>query len=376
MLIPSVLLMSVCFLAQTAWHWDPHYPISTPQHRWNPNVLLIIVLLTLLIGLRTDYNDTTAYIAGFRDAPPLSDLLSSTANLSPLKNPLFELYTSLFRTLTENYHLYFMASGLFISGSMVSLFRRLSEDEPASFSLNLFTYLTLGTYFFSLAAMKQTIAMAFLALAIPPLLEKKYVRFFVLVLIAGLFHTYAFLVVILPFLTGRPWRGITFIIVFGTFAVMATFESTISSFLVYADAIGKGISSDEVFSGAGMSLLRVGVYGVVPIISFLFRPILEPQMSRRQYLMLHMSILSFMFMLLAAINGANMFGRMARYFELGTVYMFPWVIRHLFNHRSVPVVTSIYAAAFLFFLAYGFWDFGQVYHSISLFQFISELVPI
>ena len=109
----------------------------------------------------------------------------------------------------------------------------------------------------------------------------------------------------------------TWALILGTVAVMLTFEDTITTFLTYADAIGRAASSEMVFSGEGMNLFRVAVYGVVPVASLLFRPILEPQMERRHYLLLHMSIVSFMFMLLASINGANMFGRMARYFELG-----------------------------------------------------------
>ena len=154
---------------------------------------------------------------------------------------------------------------------------------------------------------------------------------------------------------------------------MLTFHDTISSFLKYADLIGKSASEEMVFSGEGMNLFRVAVYSIVPVISLTFRWILEPQMERKHYIMLHMSIISFMFMLLASIDGANMFGRMARYFEVGTIYMFPWCIRHLFTRNSQTIVVLSYIGLFGLFAAYQYINFDSVYYSISLWQFFNSI---
>ena len=262
MLTLILLLTAVCFLAATARRWHPQAAFQDLRRRWDPNLVLIAVLLSLLIGLRTDYNDTTAYIQGFREAPLLSGFLADPESWDVLRNPLFESYTSLCRTFTGNYHVYFMLSGLFIAFATVSFLRRVSEED--TFALDLFTYITLGTYMFALAAMKQTIAMAILALAVADLAEGKRLRFAALVLLAGLFHTYAFLALGLLLLTGKPWRWVTWVLILGTVAVMLTFEDTITTFLTYADAIGRAASSEMVFSGEGMNLFRVAVYGGLP----------------------------------------------------------------------------------------------------------------
>lgn len=334
------------------------------------NILLMLPLIGLL-GLRTAYNDTGAYIEGFRHAPNLSEFFADPESFELLGNPLFDLYTSAIRTVTDNYHIYFMIAAIFVVVLMVTFLYRLSE--PDTYTLTIFTYLTLGTYFFALAAMKQTIAMAVLCHSVLALRERKYPRFTVLVLLAGLFHTYAWCFFVLLLLTGKPWRLRTFAVVAVTIFVMLTFNNSISSLLEYADEIGKGASEEMVFSGEGMSILRVAVYGIVPVTSLIFRRILEPQMERKHYIMLHMSIISFMFMLLASINGANMFGRMARYFEVGTIYMFPWIIRHLFDKKSQSIIVPAYVGAFGIFAAYQYIGFDSVYQSISLPQFLIEL---
>ena len=97
-------------------------------------------------------------------------------------------------------------------------------------------------------------------------------------------------------------------------------------------------------------------------------------MGRKEYLFLHMSIVSFMFMLLASIDGANIFGRMARYFEIGLVYMYPWTLQHLFSGKNRSVAKFAYVVCFFVFFAYGYWDFSSGYHAITLLQFIKSLV--
>lgn len=335
------------------------------------NIMLMLPLIGLL-GLRTYYNDTAAYISGFDAAPTLNAFFQNAKNYDLLGNPLFNLYTSAIRTVTDNYHVYFMIAAIFVVVLMITFFYRIAEED--TYTLTIFTFLTLGTYFFALAAMKQTIAMAVLCHSVLALRDKKYFRFSLLVFVAGLLHTYAWVFFVLLFLTGKPWSLRTYAVVAVTVAIMLTFNSSISRLLEYADEIGKSASEELIFSGDGMNILRVAVYGIVPVASLLFRRILEPQMERKHYILLHMSIVSFMFMLLASINGANMFGRMARYFEVGTVYMFPWIIRHLFVSDSQKIVVPVYVGAFGVFATYQYWGFDLEYSSISLWKFFSSLI--
>ena len=335
------------------------------------NILLMLPLIALL-GLRTSYNDTGAYIAGFRDSVTLAEFFSEPANYDLLENPLFNLYTSAVRTVTDNYHIYFMIAAVFVVVMMVTFFYCISECD--TYALNIYTYLTLGTYVFALAAFKQTIAMAVLCQSVLALRDRKYFLFLLLVFIAGLFHTYAWCFVVLLLLTEKPWKIQTFAVIAATAFIMLTFNDSISRILEYADTIGKSASEEMVFSGEGMNILRVAVYSIVPVLSLIFRRVLEPQMERKQYIMLHMSIISFMFMLLAAIDGANMFGRMARYFEVGTIYMFPWIIRHLFKQKSQKAVVTAYVGAFGIFAAYQYMGFDSAYSGITLLELLRSVI--
>src|SRR5699024_2382187 len=103
--------------------------------------------------------------------------------------------------------------------------------DPENFAFSMFLYTTIGTLMLSIAAQKQILAMSVLTLALSALFEKKYIRYYIIVFLAGLIHTYAWTFFFLPLLATKPWSFRTFILLIITIVVMYTFQSTISSFL-------------------------------------------------------------------------------------------------------------------------------------------------
>ena len=338
--------------------------------RWDLCLFLAVAAFTLFVGLRTNYNDTRAYIQGFRNAGTFSEFLSDPDNLDPMHNPLFYGATALSRTLTDNYHLYFLAFAALDTTLFFRFLQRYAGEQDFGFSMYLF--FCMGTAVFSLAAMKQVTAMAVLTLAIPALLDKRWLRFGVVVALAGLIHTYAFLFAILPLCVSRPWNMRTFLLIAGTILVMWTFDSSISTVLSYADTMGKHVAEYEVFDGNRMNFLRVAVYGVVPAITLVFRRRLVSRMNRAQRLLTNMSVISLMFMLLGTVNGANMFGRVATYFELGAICMLPWCIRELFTPRSAQVVRIGGGLFFLVFFLYDNLGFSHSYATVTIVGFLKS----
>ena len=88
---------------------------------------------------------------------------------------------------------------------LIRFVQRYTAD--GNFAFGLWLFFGIGAYVFSMAAMKQITAMAVLTLAVPALNERKWAKYYIIVALAGLLHTYAFLFVFLPLLTGKPWGG-------------------------------------------------------------------------------------------------------------------------------------------------------------------------
>ena len=364
-----ILVMAASVFFSYCSEWTGGRSLEGRPVRWNIWLVLMTVVMTMFSGLRTGYNDTAAYISGFLNADSVAVFLASPDNLNILHNPLFYFVTSVFRGLTDNYHIYLMAFSALNTVLFVRFLRRYATE--GNFAFTVYLYFTIGVFTFSMAALKQITASALLTVAIPALVEKKWGRYFVIVIVAGLIHTYAFIFLFLPFLTGKPWGWKSILLLLATVWVMLTFETTIGSVLEYADSMGKHVAEYEVFDGNQMNPFRVAVFAVVPVAAWIFRRYLEPELDREKCILLNMSIISLMFMLLASMNGANMFGRLARYFVLGSVVALPWIVDSVFNKRSARLLKNIAAICYFAFFLYDNQMFSQNYQSIPIWGFFA-----
>lgn len=334
--------------------------------------VLLVTILVLFAGLRTSYNDTGNYIRIFNESPGLAAFFADPENLNPLANPLFYIVLNLIKDLTNNAQVLIFLTSFFAQICFIKFIKRYSTN----FVFSVFIYFTLGTFALSMAAMKQIAAMAILTLAVPFFERKKWPQYYLLVFVAMLMHTYAIAFIVLPLFAQKPWKSFTFIFAFATVILLMNFQDAITTFLEQADEVGKTIADYEVFDDHTVNIFRIAVYAVPPLISLVFQKWIFCDTTKMKYVLVHMSIISLACMIMGTQSGANMFGRMANYFELGTVCTLPWMLEQTFDKRSNRLISSAAVVAFLGYFMYANMiasDFGQVYRSMSLFQFIVSL---
>ena len=335
-------------------------------------MIIVIAWMTCFSFLRTDYNDTYTYRVFFSEAQSLAEGFSNGTFTDWTGNPLSMLYRSLIREITENYHIYFFFPAILSSFSVVKLCKQYSVN-PA-FSILIF--FSIGTYVAYIAALKQCLAMFFLLIALPYGIEKKYVRFYLLVLVAMLFHTHAFMFAIVPLLTEKPWGKVTWAgLAFVVFALL-TYDVTLGAFMEYAQSLGAFINENEVFDGHQINILRVVVYWVPALLALVFRKRLFNDSTRIENLFVGMSIVSAFILTIGLAEGANLYARMAGYFEVATAVALPWMIKKLFTKQSAQLVTACAAILYFGYFLYEFGvskDFGSSYRAISMWQFITSL---
>lgn len=336
-------------------------------------MIVVIVWLTCFSFLRTNYNDTANYIFFWRTAASTSDFLAGGGLLDLTGNPLSMFWQSFSHNIAENYHVYFLPPALLSSFAVVKLLKRYAVSP--SFSLLIF--FSIGTYIMYMAALKQCFAMFFLLLSIPYAEEKKYVRFYLLVVIAILFHTHAFMFAILPFLFGKPWGKVTWIGFAAVLLAMATYDTTLGAFMRYAQSIGALVDESELFDGHQINFLRVIVYWIPTLLALIFRRRLFSNSSRMENLFANMAIVSSMILTIGTVQGANLYARMAAYFEIAQAITVPWMIKKLFDIHSRKVVIAVAYVCYFVYFCYEFGvskGFGGQYRAISLWQFLLELL--
>ena len=342
---------------------------------WKKSDIFMIIVIFWLCSysfLRTSYNDTFTYRVNFAAAESVSTFISSGGLWDWTGNPLSILYRDFIRGLTDNYHIYFFFPALLSSIAVIKLCKRYSVDS--AFSLLLF--FSIGTYMMYVAALKQCFAIFFLLMAIPYAAERKYLRFYALVFIAILFHTHAFLFAIVPLLIEKPWGKVTWMLLAATVFAMVTYDTTLGAFMEYAQSIGALVDEGELFDGHSINVLRVLVYWIPALIALIFHRRLFSDSTAIENVFVNMSIVSAFILSIGMVQAANLFARMAGYFEIATIIALPWMIKKLFTKQSAQIVTI--CASVLYFVY--FWYENAInrgidadYNAITLWQFILSL---
>ena len=334
--------------------------------------IALLIVLVLFAGLRTSYNDTQNYISGYKSAPTLAELLSDAENLNPFKNPLFYIFRSAMKSVTDNAQWHILFSAAITQCCFIWFFKRYSKH----FLFSIFLYFTLGTFVFTLAALKQVLGMAILTLALPFLEKRKWIPYYLIVIAAMLIHTYAIAFAVLPFFVVRPWKTFTYVFVIAMVVIMMNFKEVITAFMEQANDLGKTLADYELFDDATINVFRLAVYAVTPLLSLLFQKWVSRNSTQLDHILIHMSIISLAFMSMGTQSGANMFARMAMYFELGTICCLPKMLDSIFEQRSYRLVAAISVICFCGFFIYAntiAGDFDSEYRAISAWQLIADL---
>ena len=341
-----------------------------------PDIFLVIIIcwLSAFIFLRTSYNDTGNYIWEWRYGTKSWEEFLASGELQKLgSNPLYDLYRTILREITDNYHVFFFFPAVLSCVSSIKLFKRFSVNPTFS----LVVFFSIGTYIMYMAAMKQCFAAAILMFALPYAIDRKYIQYFLLVLFAMMFHTHAFVFLAVPLFFRKPWDKTTWVVLVAVFAAMATYNRTFDAFMNFALSLGVNIADFEVFDGHSINPVRIIVYAIPAIISFFFREKLYRNSNRIENMFANMSIYTVFILMIGLIQGANLFARMAAYYEIALSVSLPWMIHKLFEKKSERYVTTIATICFFCYFLYEFGiskGFGSGYHAITLWQFVQELL--
>lgn len=372
----TVILMylsEVCFPVRI-----PSRELQCGRHHFvwkKSDVFLIIIIfwLSAFSFLRTNYNDTVNYIYDFLNLTDPLDVFLAENNLLDLGGcPLFYFYQTLAHEFTDNYHIFFMFPALLSNIAVIKLIKRYSVS-PA-FSVLIF--FSVGTYVMYIAAMKQSIAVSILLFALPYALDGKNVQYYLLVILAMLFHTHAFVFLVVPFFMEKPWGKVTWFLLATVLFAMLTYNATFGTFMNIALGWGINVVDWEVFDGHSIHPIRVVLYWIPVIMTLCFRDRLFYNSSREQNLFANLSIGAAFILTIGLVQGANLFARMAAYYEIAVCISLPWMIQKLFTKQSAKLVTVF--AGILYF-AYFLYEFGisksfsTEYTAITFRQFISSL---
>ncbi len=180
---------------------------------------------------------------------------------------------------------------------------------------------------------------------------------------------------IAPFLMFKPWTNKTYILlaVFGLIGL--GIQPLLGTVVDITTMLGEEYDA-ATFTGEGINIFRLAVVWVPVIVSFFVRKYLREANTKKDNLILNLTILNAEIMFIGLFGTANYFGRLANYFLIFQALCLP----HLFNGfttGSKKIITFLCVFCFLLYFYYAnvinqYFDNG--FYSISFLSYIRGVV--
>lgn len=365
-----ILLAACLALAFMIEYRDKSLEQNDVKRRERFFTFVLILVLGFFCGLRTWGNDTGTYIEIYEILTPKLEKLSSEKLWNFSDGIALTFLFSLFKTIgfTAQDVLMFYA---FASAIPYVLFVR---RHSTNLAFGVFLMFATGFYTFSLAAIKQSMATGICLLAVNAAIDKKWIRYLLLVGLASLFHPYAIVYLLVPLMFFKPWTPRTFVYI--AVFVLAGFylDSLIGTVLDITDMMGAAYDSES-FTQEGVNIFRVLVSFVPLALSIFYRDRLFKKSTRAENLMFNLAMLNALIMFVGIFGTANYFARLANYFLPAQVIVLPWILQKASSQDRgwlTPVSIVGYTGYFIYENAI-VRPFDTSYSHTTLWKYLSDL---
>lgn len=340
------------------------------RHKEKIFFFLMAVVAAVFVGLRTSYNDTATYRYSYElMSTGMGNILNLDLSLG--SNPGFNILNTILKTIGFSTQDFLMIYAVVTVGINFWFVRKYSDN----IWLSVFLFFTMGCYTFTMAAIKQCVAVAFCLIGIDRLLREKKISFVFWILLASTFHPYSLMYLIAPFLMFKPWTNKTYILlaVFGLIGL--GIQPLLGTVVDITTMLGEEYDA-ATFTGEGINIFRLAVVWVPVIVSFFVKKYLREANTKKDNLILNLTILNAEIMFIGLFGTANYFGRLANYFLIFQALCLP----HLFNGfttGSKKIITFLCVFCFLLYFYYAnvinqYFDNG--FYSISFLSYIRGVV--
>lgn len=256
--------------------------------------------------------------------------------------------------------------GLFFICSLITigcLVYRYYSMKLGNMSMLLYLYITLGSYASAMNGTRQWFVSSLLFLALPLIIKRKWIWFFIIVIGLSTMHSSALVFIALYFIVVQPaWGKTTKYMIYFVIGLLITYPITgtyISNFLEGSNY--SQYSSDIVSGSGGTSIIRIITYVLPVSLAYFFR---DKMKNEPNYdIIMNMAVLDMLFMMMAIQNW--IYARFCIYFEPYLLIVYIWDLKYCFDVKSKKVTYAmylLYGAVWFWYQMYVAWS-GQIYTS-------------
>ncbi|MBQ7573020.1 MAG: EpsG family protein [Clostridia bacterium] len=309
-------------------------------------MFIVCLCFILFVGLRTWYNDTTLYT---KEAWQFTKTTIDWSFDNVFRDAYFgfTVYITLIKKYINNAQWLLMLSSIITNLAFLIFYRRHSR----TFAFTVLSFILVGPFLLTCAALKQVIAMAIALIGVNKFLQGDKKALYISLVFAYTFHPYIIVLGVMPFLiSDKVWDGKMWTIVI--FALMASVSlSQVLGFLLnITEGMSKTYTAEELLDHT-INPLRVIVEACPVILSFMLRHIINAKHDRVMNLGVNMMVISFLFTFASLFGNPIYIYRMGNYFCFMNAIVIPWMLTECMQHdkRRDITVTMFFVLYFIVF---------------------------
>ena len=306
-------------------------------------IFYVIFALTLIIpqAFRYGYEDTNNYKGIFHSLP---DNLNEAFEMFPdYKGWIFVQWC--LRHISTNGQFLIIVCAIIFTICDMYFIKKYSKDT----GLSLYMYFMLS-FLSNCNGTRQAFAAVILMMAFPWIVNKKYVRYILLILILSTVHSSILYIIPLVFLFGGKrwnWGLVAFVVACVVFAV---FPGPLNA--IIGDVVDEDYSHYLEAYTRGANVMHVFIDGVPLVLGIIYHVKNRDNVGENRVIdvLINMQIIKFGFMVLA--TGMAQYARIGMYVRNCTVLIVPFLINQVFGEKYRRGIK--YAAIVLYFLLYAY----------------------
>ena len=351
-----IIWLGLCFIFTEIFKpytEDTVYGIKIKKY----NIIMAIVIMVPLVlwaAYRpSSFFDTTPYIRIYYSLPTtFSGAIHSWGSFS--KDQAFYVLSGIIHAAAgDNRTVYFLIIAAFQAVFLGITLRKYSVE----YLFSIFIFVATADYLSWMHnGIRQFFAVAITLLALPYIVEKKYLRAILITLLASLFHASALLMIPVIFVVqGKAWNFKTLVLLLAViiaYFFLDRFTGWLDFLLEdtqYANVVDDWISSQD----DGTNPFRVLVYSIPMILSIIGLRYVRAENSPLINIAVNCSIITTALYFVSMFTSGIYVGRLPIYTSIySNCILLPWEIDNIFDKGSARVVKIIAVIAYLAFYYY------------------------
>lgn len=291
--------------------------------------LLSFSIILVFAGLRSGIADTWAYIHSFNNLSLdyLNDVFTNNT-----KDKGFDLFTYFIKFyISGDFHVWlFIIALISCLAIMIPLYK-----HSTMFELSTFLFVASAQFTWLLNGMRQFIAISILFLSIDLILKKRFIAYLITVLLLSTIHGSAIFMLPFGFLCqSRPWSKNSLLVILLSLAAFLSIDKVLPFSEFFLEGTQYEGYSALVSSLEGSNVYRL-IVAAVPLLLTIWKIREVNHLNDRLLnICINMSTYNFCIMLLSTGIGGIFLGRLATYFDIYNLLLYPLILTKLFDKQA------------------------------------------